>query len=90
MGQNGNNEINCYESLLHEKIKDHVKMQICNMYKFFEEELSVNVRACQQQSNRVDCGVSTLENAFYLLPEVNISRKRICEYQMRSHLLKMP
>ena len=27
-------------------LKDHVKMQICNMCEFFEVELGVNVRAC--------------------------------------------
>ena len=48
----------------------------------------MNVQACQQQSNRVDCGVYTVANAFHLLSEVNISAKRIYEDQMRPHLLK--
>ena len=42
----GDNEINFYDSVFHGKIKDHVKMQICNMCEFFEVELSVHVRAC--------------------------------------------
>ena len=58
-------------------------MKIYNIYKFFEEELSVNVQACQQQSNRVRCGVYTVTNAFHLLSGVNISAKRIYEDQMR-------
>ena len=58
------------------------------MCKFFEEKLSVNVRACQQQSNGVDCGVYTVANAFHLLLGVNISAKKICEDQIRPHLLK--
>ena len=37
------NEINYYNSMFYKKIKDHVKMQICKMCKFFQEELSVNV-----------------------------------------------
>ena len=88
MGENGVDEMKHYDSLFHEKIKDHVKMKICNMYKFFEEKLSVNVRVCQQQSNHVGCGVYTVENKFHLLSEVNISTKRICKDQMRSRLLK--
>ena len=58
------------------------------MYKFYKEELSVNIRACQQQSNRVDCGIYTVVNAFHLLSGVNTSAKRICEDQMRPRLLK--
>ena len=53
------------------------------MCKFFEEELSVNVQACQQQSHRVDCGFYTVVNAFHLVSGVNISAKRICEDQSR-------
>ena len=34
-----NNKINYYDSLFHWRIKDHVKMQICNTYKCFEKEL---------------------------------------------------
>ena len=63
-------------------------MQICKLCKFFEEERSVNVRMCQQQSDGVDCGVYTVANAFHLLSGVNISTKKICEDQMRPHLLK--
>ena len=70
--------------MFHGKIKDHVKMQIC---KFFEE-LSVDFQACQQQSNDVDCGVYAVANAFNLPSGVNISAKKICEDQMRPHLLK--
>ena len=48
-----------------------------------KEEHSVNVQACQQQSNRVDCGVYTVVNAFRLVSGVNISAKRIFEDQSR-------
>ena len=50
MDEEGDNETNYDDSLFYGKIKGHVKMQACNIYKFFEEELSVNVRVCQQQS----------------------------------------
>ena len=60
MDEEGDNETNYYDSLFYGKIKGHVKMQACNIYKFLEEELSVNVRACQQQSNRIDCGAYTV------------------------------
>ena len=33
------NKINYYDSLFHGRIKDHVEMQICDIYKCFEEEL---------------------------------------------------
>ena len=46
------------------------------------------IRACQQKSNRVDCGVYTVANIFHLLSwvNVNISVKRIYEDQIRPHL----
>ena len=52
------------------------------------EYTSVNIRACQQQSNSLGCGVYTVKNAFHLLSGVNMSAKRIYEDQMRPHLLK--
>ena len=74
--------------MFHGKIKDHVKMKICKICKFFEEKLSVNVRACQQQLNGVDCGVYTVANTFLLLSRVNRTLKKICKDQIRPHLLK--
>ena len=76
--------MNCEQFVLPEE-KDHVKM--CKICKFFEE-LSVNIRACQQQSNGVECRVSAVPNAFHLLSEVNISAKKICKDQFIPHLLK--
>ena len=43
------NEINYYDSLFHGKIKDHIKMQVCNLYKCPEDEVVIKVRICQQQ-----------------------------------------
>ena len=42
-------EINYYDSIIHGKIRDHVKMQICKDFKCIGKELTVNVKACQQQ-----------------------------------------
>ena len=70
------------------KTKDHANMQICKTCKFFEEILTVNVRASQQQLNGVDCGVYTVANACRLLLGVNITVKKICQDQGRPHLLK--
>ena len=55
-------ETNYYDSLFHGKIRDHVKMQICNIFKCSGKELTVNVKACQQQTNGVDCGVFAVAN----------------------------
>ena len=78
---------NYCNSLFHGRIKGHVKRQICNMCKFFEEELSLNFRACQQQWNGVDCRIFIVANAFHLLSGLNLSVKRISEDQIRPHLL---
>ena len=53
----------------------------------FEEELSVNVRACQQQLNVAYCRVYAVTNVFHLLSWVNKEAKRICEDEIRPHLL---
>ena len=55
-------ETNYYDSLFHGKIRDHVKMQICNIFICSGKELMVNVKACQQQTNGVDCGVFAVAN----------------------------
>ena len=48
-------EMNYHDSLFHGKIMDHVKMQICNISKCSGKELTVNMKACQQQTNGADC-----------------------------------
>ena len=50
-------EIDYCDSLFHGKIRDHVKMLICNIFKCSGKELTVNVKACQQQANGIDCRV---------------------------------
>ena len=50
-------KINCYNSLFHGRTNDHVQMQICNKYKYFEKELIVNVSPCQQKPNGIYCRV---------------------------------
>ena len=55
-------EMNYYDSIFHGKIRDHVKMQIFNIFKCIGKELTVNVKACQQQTNGVDCGVFAVAN----------------------------
>ena len=61
-------------------------MQISNMYKCFEEELSTNIGAYQPQLDGVDYGVYAV-NVFHSLSVPNISVERICKDQMRPHLL---
>ena len=51
------NELYYYDSLFHDKISKNVKMQICSIFKCCGKELTVNVKACQQQTNAVDCRV---------------------------------
>ena len=76
------NEINYYGSLFHGKIKDHIKMQVCNLYECPEDEVVIKVRICQQQTNAVDCGVYAVTNAFYVLSNVDISSRRLKESAM--------
>ena len=81
-------EINYYDSLFHGKIRDHVKMQICNIFKCSGKELIVNVKACQQQTKDVDCGVFPVANLFHILTGADIGRTKIWEDKMRDHLLQ--
>ena len=81
-------EMNYYDSLFHGKIRDHVKMQIFNIFKCIGKELTVNVKACQQQTNGVDCGVFAVANLFHILTGADIGRTKIREDKMRDHLLQ--
>ena len=65
-------EMNYYDSLFHGKIRDHVKMKICNIFKCSGKELTVNVKACQQQTNGADCGVFPVANLFHILTGADI------------------
>ena len=47
----------------------------------------MDVRACQQQLNVAYCGVYAVANVFHLLSGVNIKAKKICEDEIRPHLL---
>ena len=67
---------------------DHVKMQICNIFKCSGKELTVDVKACQQQTNGVDCGVFAVGKLFHILAGADIGRKKFQEYKMRDHLLQ--
>ena len=81
-------EINYYDSLFHGKIRDNVKMQICNIFKCSGKELTVNVKACQQQTNEIDCCVFAVVNMFHILTGADIGRTKIREDKMRDHLLQ--
>ena len=81
-------EMNYYDSLFHGKIRDHVKMQICNIFKCNGKELTVNVKACKQQTNGDDCGVFAVANLFHILTGADIGRTKIREDKMRDHLLQ--
>ena len=60
------NEIDYYDSLFHDKTRNHEKLQICNIFKWSRKELKVNVKAYQQQTNGANCGVFTVVNLFYI------------------------
>ena len=82
------NKVNYYDSLFHGKIKDHIKMHVCNLYKCPEDEVVIKVRICQQKTNAVDCGVYAVANAFYILTNVDISSRHLKESAMRNHFLQ--
>ena len=65
-----------------------LKFKFATSYKFFEEELSVEFGACQQQSNDVDCRFYSVANVFHSPSAIHISTKITCEDQVRAHLLK--
>ena len=65
-----------------------LKCKFATSYKFFEEELSVEFGACQQQSNDVDYRFYSVANVFHSPSAIHISTKITCEDQERPHLLK--
>ena len=75
--------IEYYDSLFHGRIRDHVKLQICNIYKSENSLLQINIRSCHQQSNGVDCGIYAVANAFYILSGTDVSNIKIDENKMR-------
>ena len=80
--------IDYYDSLFHGRIRDHVKLQICNIYKSENSLLQINIRSCQQQTNGVDCGIYAVANAFYILSGTDVSNIKIDENRMRAHFLQ--
>ena len=80
--------MNYYNSLFHGKIRDHGKMQTCNIFKCSDKELTVNVKACQQQTNGVGCVVFAVANLFHILTGADTGRTKIREDKMRDHLLQ--
>ena len=52
-------------------------MQICNIFKCSGKELTVDVKACQQQTNYIDRGVFTVGNMFHILTGSDIGRTKI-------------
>ena len=79
--------VDLYDSWFHAKVKDHIKLQICNIYKSKSFELKINVRSCQQQTNGLDCGIYSVINAYYLLSGIDISNLRIDETNIRELFL---
>ena len=75
--------IEYYDSLFHGRIRDHVKLQICNIYKSENSLLQINIRSCRQQTNGVDCGIYAVANAFYILSGTDVSNIKIDENRMR-------
>ena len=45
--------INYYDSLFYGRIRDHVKLQICNIYKSENSLIQISIRSCQQQTSGV-------------------------------------
>ena len=81
-------EINLNGSLFYGKIRGHVKMQICNIFKCNGKELTVNVKACKQQTNGDDRGVFAVANLFHILTGADIDRTNIQDDKMRYHFLQ--
>ena len=81
-------EINYHDSLFHGKIMDHLKMQICNISKCSGKELTVNMKACQQQTNGADCGVFAVGKLFHILTSADMGKTKIRVDKMRDHLLQ--
>ena len=84
----GSEEVEYYDSLFHGNIRNHVKMQVCNMYKSPTETLKIEVQNCQQQTNGVDCGVFAIANAYALLSGQRIPFWSIDETNMKKHLIE--
>ena len=84
--------INCEKKsnklLFSGKIKDHIKMQVCNLYKCLKDEVAIKVCVCKQQTNAVDCGIYAVAKAFYILSNVDISSRGLKENAVREHLLQ--
>ena len=80
--------INYCDSLFHGKIKDHIKMQVCNLYKCPKDEVVIKVCICKQQTNTVDYGIYAVAKTFYILSNVDISSRGLKESAIQEHLLQ--
>lgn len=79
-------EINYYDSLYCERIKPHVQKQIATLLHEELDHIKIHIKASQQQSNRVDCGVFAISSATNLLYGKDPSKVNIRESLMRGHL----
>nr|XP_047123076.1 uncharacterized protein LOC105846387 [Hydra vulgaris] len=77
-----------YDSLFHGQVKDHVKQQICNIYKTKGKILTIHVRKCQQQTNGVDCGIFAIANALNILHKFDIGALSLDKDKVRKHFIE--
>nr|XP_047146749.1 uncharacterized protein LOC124819307 [Hydra vulgaris] len=77
-----------YDSLFHGQVKDHVKQQICNIYKTKGKILTIHVRKCQQQTNGVDCGIFAIANALNILHKFDIGGLSLDKDKVRKHFIE--
>ena len=63
-------------------------MQICNIFKCSGKELTVNVKACQQEINGFVCSVYTVANLIHILTGADIGRTKNREDKTRDYLLQ--
>ena len=79
-------EINYFDSLYHHRIKKHIKKQIAAIVRCDKDELVINVKPVQQQTNSVDCGIFAIAFALDILKGKDPTQLRLCSKMMRSFL----
>ena len=79
-------KIRYYDSLYHGRIKDRIKVQICNILKSPKNSLKIKICKSQQQSNGVNNGLFAVANTYTILSGNDPSSINFSEDGMQPHL----
>ena len=78
--------IHLYDSLVRYKLSSHLEQQIASIYRSNEKEITVSIRAVQQQRGGNDCGLFAIAFAYDVASGIDPEYVTYIQSDMRKHL----